>query len=227
MSDFLQMAESVKRQAEVFLDAEGIAHDTPVPEWDENRTQGDLVAAPMPQDKILAALLILRTVRELSICSQRIAGKPIPVAELSDICKMEILNNPVDVVGELMYRLRMYQDAMHSDKIRNRYMGHQRGIPRKKGKDRPGTAAWLADRLTTKTRTVDDVLDTIAESPSAKIEGGLPMELHKPRGGLAENGHFSNDYILRFHFGNEWRQVKVKSLRAAVARLRKEENSRL
>ena len=152
----------------------------------------------MPQDRVLAALLVLRTVQALGICKMALLTNPENGAELSDR------------IAALAYQLRMFQDAMLSKELRTRYLSPHTRKPRKKGK---GTAAWLADLLTTETRTIDDALQQIAER-GGKVEfAELPIELHKPRGGFAKDGRFSNDYSVRYHFGDEWKRVKVKRLR--------------
>jgi hypothetical protein len=85
--------------------------------------------------------------------------------------------------------------------------------PRTKGAEREGEAAWLAELLTNDKRTINEVLDEIADNGGKVEVGDLPIELHKPDGDLAKSGRITNKYIVHFHYGDKWKQVKVKRLR--------------
>jgi len=208
VTTFMQMADSVRLQAEGFLDAEGVAHDSPIPNAGENRTVGNMIAAPIPEDRITAALLVLRTVQALGIYKMSLLANPASDAGL------------VDKMADYAYRLRMYQDAMLSEKLRTRHKSHHARKPRAKGVARVGTAKWLADLLTSETHTVDDRLDEIvgAGGSWAKYRD-LAIAIHKPTGEPVTSGErITNEHTIRFQLDDKSKALKVKGIRAAEKR---------
>jgi hypothetical protein len=209
MTDFMRMAESVRAQAEAFLEAECVQHDASLPEMDDDRTLGDMLAAPVPDDRTTAALAAIRTCDAIRSCR---------LSWLTDIVQEKPRTENVERYAALAYRLRMVQDAMHSEELRRRYITHHAKKPRQKGSDREGSAAWLARLLTGNGRSVDDALGMIADSGKAEFSG-LPVELLSATGEIITDGNYTGGCTVRYHFRDDWRSVTVKTLRKAARSL--------
>jgi hypothetical protein len=203
MTDLMRMVESVRTQAQSFLDANGVPHDAPIPEMDEGRTLGDMLAAPVPDDRTTAALAAIRTCDLIESCR---------LHWLTDIMQDRPRTENIDRYAALAYQLRMYQDAMHSEELRRRYKAHHARGSRQKGADREGSAAWLARILTGNDRSINDALGMIADR--GKVEfAGLPLEMLSAKGKLVEDGNYTGDCTIRFHFRDDWKSITVKTLR--------------
>ena len=202
MTSFVDMAARVRAQAETFLSEQGVASDAPLPEMDEQRTIGDMLAAPLPEDRVTAALAILRTVDALSAC------------------RMSWLTSHnadgIEMYAALAYRLRMYQDAMHSEKLRTRYKKHHASKPRQSGADREGSAAWLLAEITTDKRPLEDMLRIIAEGQKQSgpvVVNDINLELLDEDGKRLSGRRVTGKCDISYIFGDASKKVSVKRLR--------------
>ena len=205
MTDFMNMSEKVREQAEDFLQAEGIDPVTPIPEIDEQLTIADMVAAPFQNFRITAALAILRTVEALSTCR---------LIWLFDPTKKETIER----YAALAYRLRMYQDAMHSEKLRTRYKKHHARKPRQHGSDREGTAAWFVSHFTTDQMPLNKLLKQIAEfqKDAPVVLKGIRVELRNANGETLSGSKITGSCSVRFKIGDRPKSLNVKTLRAVL-----------
>ena len=201
MTNFLELAKAVEQQARDFLDEHGVPYDAPFPDQDESRTQGDFVAAPIPEDRVTAALAILRTVEALGTRRMELLNQVLVSPKKAP--------STVDRIAWLCYRLRMYQDAMHSKKLRDRYLGHHTRKPRKRGAEREGSAAWLVAILTRR-RTLDDALESVIDMGGQVSIAGQLLEVL--RDGKPVN-KLTNQCDVRYRYRDKWRKVSVKRLR--------------
>lgn len=196
MSGFMEMADSVKEQAVAFLGAEGVSHDAELPEIDEKRTQADLVAAPFAEDRVLAALLILRVHARLSVLKMQLMTNP------------EAAGDIVDSVGHWMYRLRMYQDAMHGRYLQGRRLSQHSG----RSKTRDGSGRWLLARLTSGGRSLDDALKEMAKGDWCSFSDGFSVALLDDKNDFVTGEPIGKHRVVYQH-KKKPKSIRVKALR--------------